>query len=260
MNYPRRRIKSSKQESQRIYTRRLPCGEFIALPARSQRVEWKDQRNDYHRLDSYKQYNNASRETRGSKSSESAWIGNEWNPKKSSPPPFSSSSIITISVEGLFPERVFMIDTGAEPNLIKTRNVHPDTQILSEDKLHIVGVTDGFVESLGSIQVSLMEHPLRMDVVPDNFPILQEGILGTDFLKDNASTLIQYDAQAFIKWHNNSMYKTRRCSNFCQNGQSILHQNKKSRNQGGFSPAPALWRRPIHRQCTSQKSRRKSIH
>jgi len=92
-----------------------------------------------------------------------------------------------------------MIDRRAEPNLIKARNVHPDMQILREDKLHIVGVTDGFVESLGSIQVSLMEHPLRMDVVPDNFQISQEGILGTDFLKDSAPTLIQYNVQGFVK-------------------------------------------------------------
>jgi len=48
-----------------------------------------------------------------------------------------------------------MIDTGAESNIIKARSVHPDTQILREDKLHIVGVTDGFVELLGSVQVSL---------------------------------------------------------------------------------------------------------
>jgi len=29
----------------------------------------------------------------------------------------------------------------------------------------------------------------------------QEGTLRTDFLKDNASTLIQYDVQEFVKWH-----------------------------------------------------------
>jgi len=56
----------------------------------------------------------------------------------------------------------------------------------SLEKLHIVGVTDGFIESLDSIQVSLIRQPLRMDVVLDNFPILQEGILETDFLKDSA--------------------------------------------------------------------------
>jgi len=50
-----------------------------------------------------------------------------------------------------------------------------------EDKLHIIGVTDGFVKSLDFVQVSHMKHPLRIDVVPDNFPIPQEGILETDF-------------------------------------------------------------------------------
>jgi len=78
-----------------------------------------------------------------------------------------------------------MLDT--DPILSK-QEAYIQTQILRKDKLHIVGVTDGFVESLDSIQVSLMGHPLRMDVAPDNFLIPQEGILGTDFLKDNAPT------------------------------------------------------------------------
>jgi len=72
-----------------------------------------------------------------------------------------------------------------QTNVIKARSVHPDAQILRENKLHIVGVTDGFIESLDSIRVSLIRQPLRIDVVPDNFPILQEGILETDFLKDS---------------------------------------------------------------------------
>jgi len=73
------------------------------------------------------------------------------------------------------------------------------TRIFREDKLHIIGVTD-FVDS---VQVSLMEHSLRMDVIPDNFPIRQEGILGTDFLIDSALTDIRYDGgtQGFFKWH-----------------------------------------------------------
>jgi len=38
-----------------------------------------------------------------------------------------------------------------------------------------------------------MGHSLGMDVVPDNFPISQEGILRTDFLKNSAPTDIIYD-------------------------------------------------------------------
>jgi len=74
-----------------------------------------------------------------------------------------------------------MLDTGAQPNLVKARCVHPDTQILREDKLYIEDITDGYVESLESIQVSFKGHSITMDFVPDDFRIPQEGILGTDF-------------------------------------------------------------------------------
>jgi len=64
-----------------------------------------------------------------------------------------------------------MLDTDAELNLIKARSIHPDTQILREDKLHIVGVTDSFEELLNSVQVSRIGHPFWMDVLSDNIPI-----------------------------------------------------------------------------------------
>jgi len=48
-----------------------------------------------------------------------------------------------------------------------------------------------------------------MDVVPDNFPIPQEGILGTDFLKDSALTDIWYDVREFVKWHSITIPCTR---------------------------------------------------
>jgi len=50
---------------------------------------------------------------------------------------FPTSPITTISVEGLLPERIFMLDTGAEPNFIKVRSVYSDAEISREDKLHI---------------------------------------------------------------------------------------------------------------------------
>jgi len=49
--------------------------------------------------------------------------------------------------------------------------------------LHIADVTDGFDESLGSVQISLIGHPFRIDVVPDNFPIPQEGNFGNRFFE-----------------------------------------------------------------------------
>jgi len=108
----------------------------------------------------------------------------------------------------LLPECVFILDTGTNATLSKQES----TQIFREGKLHIIGVTDGFIESLSPIQVSFMEYLFRIDVVPDNFPILQEGILGTGFLKDIAPIDIRYDMQGFLKWHGiRVMYKIGYC-------------------------------------------------
>jgi len=163
-------------------------------------------------------------DTSGERDRDSGTRGGERRGAVMNPKKFLASHITTISVEGLIPERVFMIDTYAEPNLIKARNVHPDTQILREDKLHTVDVTDGFVESLGSILTH--SHSLRMNVVPDNFQIPQEEILETDFLKDNLNTYpVRCTGIRKMAWHNNPMYKTGCCPNSGQNG--ILYQNEK---------------------------------
>jgi hypothetical protein len=61
-------------------------------------------------------------------------------------------------MEGLLPDIVFMISTGTEPNLVKIRNVHPDTTINKKDTLYLKGI--GYVKSLGSIEVSLKGHPV----------------------------------------------------------------------------------------------------
>jgi len=63
---------------------------------------------------------------------------------------------------------------GHQTQLYQSKKHIPRYAILREDKLHIVGVINGFIESFGSVQVSLMAHPLRMDIIPDNFSILQE--------------------------------------------------------------------------------------
>jgi len=88
-------------------------------------------------------------------------------------------------MKGLVPKTVFMLDT-LEPNLaLHTESCEgqvrtPQYRSL-DDKLHIEGITDGYVESLESIQVSFRGHSITTDVVPDDFRIPQEGISGTDF-------------------------------------------------------------------------------
>jgi len=80
-----------------------------------------------------------------------------------------------------------MIDTGAAPNIIKQRSVHPEATIVDEN-VYLSGITKERIKTLGTIKTSYMGYPLDLQVVPDNFPITQEGILGSDFL-DNASII-----------------------------------------------------------------------
>ncbi|KMQ89174.1 enzymatic polyprotein endonuclease reverse [Lasius niger] len=56
--------------------------------------------------------------------------------------------------------------------------------IRKDDTLYLSGITDGKIKTLGSIRIFYMGYPLDMHVVQDNFPIPQEGILGSDFLQD----------------------------------------------------------------------------
>jgi len=90
-----------------------------------------------------------------------------------------------------------MVDTGAAPNVIKKRSLHPEAVIKRDDTLFLSGITNGRVETLGSVEIFVMGHPVTLHVVPDNFPIAQEGILGSDFLRD-ASTINL--SERYVEW------------------------------------------------------------
>lgn len=78
------------------------------------------------------------------------------------------------------------MDSQADISVIKSTTLLPDTLVNTGYKTNISGVTDGIVESLGSVTLSLLfdnstvKHPLT--VVPKSFPIPTDGILGKDFI------------------------------------------------------------------------------
>lgn len=92
-----------------------------------------------------------------------------------------------------------MVDTGAAPNLVKIRNLHPGTEIQHNDTLYLSGITEGKIKTLGSTTISYMGHPFHIHAVTNNFPIPQEGILGSDFLQ-NASKIDFEDRS--LTWQN----------------------------------------------------------
>ncbi|XP_039308185.1 uncharacterized protein LOC120358336 [Solenopsis invicta] len=94
----------------------------------------------------------------------------------------------------------FMVDTGAHPNIIKKGCVHGDITINNQEILQLTGITENAVSTLGSIEAHILETPVKIHVVPDEFPMTQQGILGTSFFKEH-DACIDY-AQRNLTWRN----------------------------------------------------------
>lgn len=77
-----------------------------------------------------------------------------------------------------------MVDTGAAPNLIKINRLISKEPIDNKQVLFLTGITDGQIRTLGSVEVSILGRTITFHVVPSDFPISRDGILGSEFLCD----------------------------------------------------------------------------
>lgn len=96
----------------------------------------------------------------------------------------------------------FLVDTQADISVIKISSLTVSSIIRSDNIINIIGVTDGSVKSLGTIQTQLLlgdnEYPVDLEftVVPANFPIPVDGIIGKDFIKAH-NCLLDYKQYTF---------------------------------------------------------------
>lgn len=78
------------------------------------------------------------------------------------------------------------------------------------NSINIVGITDGFVPSLGTLQTTLIpasinsQIPIELNVVPSPFPIPVDGIIGKDFIKTN-KCILDYLSMTFSVRFNNEL-------------------------------------------------------
>jgi len=75
-----------------------------------------------------------------------------------------------------------MIDMATAPNLVKARNLHPETRVLREETLHLMEIVPGHFETLGTVQAQFKGHLIKFHIIPNHFSTPYEGILGWDFL------------------------------------------------------------------------------
>jgi len=78
-----------------------------------------------------------------------------------------------------------MLDTGAQPNIIKISTLNRTIPIDSKQILKLKGITKNMVKTLGTVHAYLFNTPIIFHVVRDDFPIMQQGILGSSFFTDH---------------------------------------------------------------------------
>ena len=77
---------------------------------------------------------------------------------------------------------IFVVDTGAELNLIKRRKVKTGVSINFQIKYHLFGITQQGVKTAGEVYLDINGVFCPFQLVPNTFPIKCDGMLGMPFL------------------------------------------------------------------------------
>ena len=83
----------------------------------------------------------------------------------------------------------FLIDTGSELNIIKAKLLKPNVMIQTNTLFRLAGIGKDLINTLGSAIINLGGVNCRLNIVPDDFPIEADGILGVEFLREQGATL-----------------------------------------------------------------------
>ena len=92
-----------------------------------------------------------------------------------------------------------MLDTGAQANVIKRGCINNNVRINNKEIIQLTGITEDVVNTLGTTVANIYNVPVIFHVVPDEFPIITQGILGSSFFNEQ-NACINY-ANKFITWH-----------------------------------------------------------
>lgn len=90
----------------------------------------------------------------------------------------------------------YLVDTGSDISVIKVNKVVKDLGINEKEKCRITGVTDSETYSLGTVfanfKIDRQSIKQKMHIVGQDFPIITDGIIGRDFLRQN-QCIIDYE-------------------------------------------------------------------
>lgn len=103
-------------------------------------------------------------------------------------------STLTMSVKkASVPTITLLLDSGADCSLIKLHIPNEETPVDLNKKVILHGITANGIDSLGTCHLDLefngQTYRQEFQVVSSTFPLLQDGILGRDFLKGTEANL-----------------------------------------------------------------------
>ena len=82
-----------------------------------------------------------------------------------------------------------MIDTGSDLNLIKEYCVQSESWVNKNRIYNLVGISPEMIPTKGEVKTVINGIETDFHIVPNNFPISQDGILGMTFLRQQGATL-----------------------------------------------------------------------
>ena len=91
-----------------------------------------------------------------------------------------------------------IIDTGAARNLIKQKVLHPEVPINKQCVLKLTGINDLPLYTLGQVKINIFGYLTIFNIIPNEFPIEEDGVLGSEFFQDNnininySSSIVKY--------------------------------------------------------------------
>ena len=84
-----------------------------------------------------------------------------------------------------------MIDTGDARNLIKQMVLNPHVPINSQNVLKLTEINNLPLYTLGQVKINIFGYPTIFNIIPNEVPVEEDGVLGSKFFQDN-SVIINY--------------------------------------------------------------------
>uniref|UniRef100_A0ABD2X844 CCHC-type domain-containing protein n=1 Tax=Trichogramma kaykai TaxID=54128 RepID=A0ABD2X844_9HYME len=147
----------------------------------------------------------------------------------------SPSPTITIIANELSDAVELMLDTGAAVSVIKYSEISKKAVVDFDKKILLRGITDNTIRSIGETIICLNnEIPVKFQVVKNDFPIQEGGILGTRFFAYKRVN-INYDINCLqfnnysIPFNIKTVYQERKGMNHISKGTIDSQQNTDAR-------------------------------